>query len=187
MNASLFVVILLRSVVIATCAYLVFSGESAVGIAPFLYVAVFAASNVALAFAPRALFYRPHFGPALLLSDTAVILFGMSWSHGLSQDLLLAYHDVSDGGVLATLAEMAFASHCGLSVGLPQGPGGLAGRLFAEELGAVLQVRAGSRPVRVIVVAGRPLREPVMRHGPFVMNTRQELMQAFVDFQEGRF
>jgi redox-sensitive bicupin YhaK (pirin superfamily) len=37
------------------------------------------------------------------------------------------------------------------------------------------------------VVAGRPLREPVMRHGPFVMNTRQELMQAFVDFQEGRF
>ena len=53
--------------------------------------------------------------------------------------------------------------------------------------GEVLQVRAGSRPVRVIVVAGRPLREPVMRHGPFVMNTRQELVQAFVDFQEGRF
>lgn len=53
--------------------------------------------------------------------------------------------------------------------------------------GEVLQVRAGSRPVRVIVGAGRPLREPVMRHGPFVMNTRQELMQAFVDFQEGRF
>lgn len=53
--------------------------------------------------------------------------------------------------------------------------------------GEVLQVRAGSRPARAIVVAGRPLREPVMRHGPFVMNTRQELMQAFVDFQEGRF
>lgn len=53
--------------------------------------------------------------------------------------------------------------------------------------GEVLQVRTGSRPARVIVVAGRPLREPVMRHGPFVMNTRQELMQAFVDFQEGRF
>ena len=31
------------------------------------------------------------------------------------------------------------------------------------------------------------LREPVARHGSFVMNTRQELMQAFVDYQEGRF
>ena len=53
--------------------------------------------------------------------------------------------------------------------------------------GAQLQLRAGSSGARLILVAGRPLREPVMRHGPFVMNTRQELMQAFVDFQEGRF
>ncbi len=53
--------------------------------------------------------------------------------------------------------------------------------------GELLQVRAGAQRARLIVVAGRPLREPVMRHGPFVMNTKQELMQAFVDFQEGRF
>ena len=53
--------------------------------------------------------------------------------------------------------------------------------------GDLLQVRAGAQAARLIVVAGRPLREPVMRQGPFVMNTRQELMQAFVDFQEGRF
>lgn len=52
--------------------------------------------------------------------------------------------------------------------------------------GELLQLRAGNKPARLIVVAGRPLREPVMRHGPFVMNTKQELMQAFVDFQEGR-
>src|SRR5215470_2044753 len=84
------IVILLRSVVIATCAYLVLGGET-LSLGPLLCVAVFAASNVALAFAPRRLFYLPHFGPALLLADTAVILFGMFWSHGLSQDLLLAY------------------------------------------------------------------------------------------------
>ena len=53
--------------------------------------------------------------------------------------------------------------------------------------GDLLQLHAGKEKARLIVVAGRPLREPVMRHGPFVMNTKEELMQAFVDYQEGRF
>ena len=46
---------------------------------------------------------------------------------------------------------------------------------------------AGSSGGRAILVAGRPLREPVAKYGPFVMNTKEELMQAFVDYQEGRF
>jgi len=56
---------------------------------------------------------------------------------------LLAYHDVSDGGVFATLAEMAFASRCGLDVALPGAPDDALAELFAEELGAIVQVRAG--------------------------------------------
>ena len=40
---------------------------------------------------------------------------------------------------------------------------------------------------RMILVAGRPLREPVARYGPFVMNTREQLVQAVEDFQKGRF
>jgi redox-sensitive bicupin YhaK (pirin superfamily) len=40
---------------------------------------------------------------------------------------------------------------------------------------------------RAILVAGRPLREPVAKYGPFVMSTREELMRAFEDYQNGRF
>ena len=64
--------------------------------------------------------------------------------------------------------------------------------LSAQEMavlggGDVLKLRAGDAGARLIVVAGRPLCEPVARYGPFVMNTKQEIMQAFTDFQEGRF
>ena len=72
------------------------------------------------------------------------------------------------------------------------GTGDDARRVAAQELGVLgggerLALQGGDGGARLILVAGRPLREPIARHGPFVMNTRQELMQAFVDFQEGRF
>jgi phosphoribosylformylglycinamidine synthase len=54
---------------------------------------------------------------------------------------LLAYHDRSDGGLFITLAEMAFAGHCGLAVDVSSMAGNIAGILYNEELGAVLQVR----------------------------------------------
>ena len=61
--------------------------------------------------------------------------------------------------------------------------------LFRSVLGDGSEVRLQGREARsrAILVAGRPLREPVARYGPFVMNTREELHQAFADFQAGKF
>ena len=60
--------------------------------------------------------------------------------------LLHAYHDRSDGGLLVTLLEMAFAGHCGLDLALPAARGPAAAQLFSEEPGVVVQILAGDEP-----------------------------------------
>ena len=45
----------------------------------------------------------------------------------------------------------------------------------------------GDSGQRFLLVAAQPLNEPVARGGPFVMNTRTEVLQAFEDFRNGRF
>ncbi len=69
---------------------------------------------------------------------------------GLNADgHLLAYHDRSDGGLMATVVEMAFAGHCGLDLNLDalaDSRDELTAALFNEELGAVIQVRSGATP-----------------------------------------
>jgi len=61
----------------------------------------------------------------------------------LGESKLLSYHDRSDGGLLACLAEMAFAGHCGWEVNLDCLGDDVPAALFCEEAGAVLQVAAG--------------------------------------------
>lgn len=63
----------------------------------------------------------------------------------VSEQKLLAYHDRSDGGLLVTLAEMAFAGHCGLTADIAALANDALAALFNEELGAVIQVRAEDR------------------------------------------
>ena len=49
-----------------------------------------------------------------------------------------------------------------------------------------VSLQAGPAPTRALLIAGAPLREPIAQHGPFVMNTREQLIQAVQDFQAGR-
>ena len=53
--------------------------------------------------------------------------------------------------------------------------------------GDSVRMQGGERGAQLLLLAARPLREPVVQYGPFVMNTRQEIEQAVEDYRSGRF
>jgi len=61
-----------------------------------------------------------------------------------------------------------------------------AGELAVLSDGDSLHAAAGMAGARLLLLAARPLREPISRYGPFVMNTREEIMQAVDDYRNGR-
>jgi phosphoribosylformylglycinamidine synthase len=63
----------------------------------------------------------------------------------ISEDLILAGHDISDGGLVTTFLEMAFSGNCGLAIRM-DGPRSTLERFFAEELGAVIECHSGDVP-----------------------------------------
>jgi hypothetical protein len=73
-----------------------------------------------------------------------------------------------------------------------EGSATVAGEAVATDHLAVLgdgegvTVTAGDNGARMILVAGAPLREPVVQHGPFVMDSREAIQEAFDDFRAGR-
>ncbi|RNI25256.1 phosphoribosylformylglycinamidine synthase [Flexivirga caeni] len=80
-------------------------------------------------------------GPAADLDDPQHLLALVDLMSRLRRDgLVTAYHDRSDGGLLATVAEMSFAGNCGAQLDVPS-----VAALFTEELGAVLEVPAARR------------------------------------------
>ncbi|MEX3955254.1 pirin family protein [Trinickia sp. EG282A] len=55
-----------------------------------------------------------------------------------------------------------------------------------DDDGDAIRLAAGEEPLDVLLIGGVPLNEPVVRHGPFVMNSEDEIRQAIVDYQSGR-
>ena len=102
--------------------------------------------------------------------------------------------------------ELAAAAHCAVKIPAGHnafayvyadtaelGPADAAKRIERGELavlerdGEKLLITAGTETTRLIVVAGKPLNEPVARYGPFVMNTPEQIVETIRDFQAGKF
>jgi redox-sensitive bicupin YhaK (pirin superfamily) len=53
-------------------------------------------------------------------------------------------------------------------------------------LGERVEIHAGNQGVAFLLLAAKPLKEPVVQYGPFVMNTREEIEQAIADYKNGQ-
>lgn len=98
--------------------------------------------------------------------------------------LLRAYHDRSDGGLIVTLLEMAFAGHCGLDVALPAARGPALAQLFAEEPGVVVQIMAGDEPRFLEILARHGLEGAALYLGAPVSELRVQLRVGTVELDE---
>jgi len=100
------------------------------------------------------------------LDDPAVLRGFFAAIQSLNRaGLLLAYHDRSDGGLFACLAEMCFAGHCGASVSLDGLGDDPLAALFTEELGAVIQVPRSELPAVHAQLATHGMADLVQRLG----------------------
>jgi len=111
---------------------------------------------------------------------------------GLTTDPL--YLDIE----LAAGASFTHAVHAGYGAfvypfegSVDVGPAGSARHLKTHDAGVLsdgdeVTLTAGPQAARMILLAGRPLHEPIVQYGPFVMNTREEIEQAIRDYQSGQ-
>lgn len=71
-------------------------------------------------------------------------------------------------------------------------PGEASAKLQRDQLAVLTQgegvsLHSADQPARFLLIAGKPLNEPVARGGPFVMNTKEQIEQAFADYKAGNF
>ncbi len=102
----------------------------------------------------------------------------------------LQYFDIAlsaDAGFTHTLAPEATAFLYVFEGTLAVGAHHVPTHAFVElDRGDTVKLRANDQGARAILVAGLPLKEPIVQYGPFVMNTEEEIRAAFADYQSNR-
>jgi len=116
--------------------------------------------------------------PQRLLNLTAAL------SEMRAANLILAYHDRSDGGLFATLVEMAFAGRCGLHIALPKAAGSALAQLFSEELGVVVQIMADDEPRFAEILAKYGMSKAALYLGAPTSDMRVQMKIGSVEFDE---
>lgn len=97
---------------------------------------------------------------------------GAVFSHGVREEYMAAAYVIGGSGVFDRHKTKETANRT---------------LLLFEEAGSSVEVRAGPDGVRFLYLSGRPLHEPVAWGGPIVMNTQEELRQAFDEYRNGTF
>jgi len=103
------------------------------------------------------------------------------WSIAMDAGAAWTVPPARNASTVRTLHQFAGS---GLKVAGRDVPGPAAIRVQADQ---PVSIEANRGPVEILLLQGRPIGEPVAQHGPFVMNTREELQQAFADYQRTRF
>jgi hypothetical protein len=91
--------------------------------------------------------------------------------HPVKQDYTAFFYCIDGNGFTGTQNEIPFHNTM----------------LILFEDGAQVVISTKDEPARVLFISGKPLREPIALGGPIVMNTREELQQAFRDYESGTF
>jgi redox-sensitive bicupin YhaK (pirin superfamily) len=105
--------------------------------------------------------------------------------------IVYAHVTVQPGGrvelpAAASMNAMVYVIHGSGNVGSDQRPVRQYELALLEHDGDAVVVSAADEELDVLVLAGEPLHEPIARYGPFVMNTRQQIIEAFEDYEAGR-
>lgn len=137
--------------------------------------------------------------PAFVTSSGAVVKLVAGRSHGVEGAMMRdvtapLYADIALPA--GTVFEQALAAQHNAFIYVYRGELEVGGKRIAAGRMAILdnapesdgvRLHTGDKPARVLLIAGRPLGEPIVQHGPFVMNTVDEIRQAIEDFRAGKF